>query len=99
MTEQAPFKVVPYDIGAANVIDRASGEKIGYVLGVYCGWEAFLSLTPGVPLVFEKRRWPDWRIAKVMRSDTYDVVVTKYQADAAEKVYASWLAIQEGVTA
>lgn len=37
-----PVKVVPYEPGAADVFDRGTGEKIGFVIrGFYKVWTAY----------------------------------------------------------
>lgn len=41
MAAPKPFKVVPYEIGAADVIDRKTGERVGYVVQWAIGWAAY----------------------------------------------------------
>jgi hypothetical protein len=85
---QRPYKVVPYEPQAADVIDRATGEKIGYVLKAYNGWEAFSLKARGVPLVFETIKAPE--AVRQVLGDTHEVKLTAYRADAAERVWAEW---------
>jgi hypothetical protein len=43
-----PVKVVPYEFGAADVFDRESGEKLGYVLqDFYSHWTAYVRSADG----------------------------------------------------
>lgn len=52
-----PYKVCPYEPGAASVVDRATNEGVGYVLADYWNnWEAFLVSNRGVPIGYFKRR-------------------------------------------
>jgi hypothetical protein len=41
MTPDKPYKVVPYEPDVADVIDRATGEKVGYVLKWSTGWVGY----------------------------------------------------------
>jgi len=40
-----PYKVCWYDFAAYNVVDREHGDRVGFVLAAYKGWDA-MSLVP-----------------------------------------------------
>ena len=75
-----PYKVRPFEIGAAEVIDRATDERVGYVLAAYRGWHAFLESDPGHAL-----RVGTWHCERLDR--TFDVIECRTRAVAAEKVW------------
>lgn len=84
-SDQRPFKVVAYEPGAAHVVNRKSGERIGYVLNNYYDWSAYLCSAPGVQLVFGQRRNGP-RLAEIL-GPVSDVVETRLRADAAMLVW------------
>lgn len=79
-SRHVPYKVVAYEPGAADVIDRATGEKVGYVLAAFRGWEAFLCSARGVNLTFGT--WHDARI-----NETFTLIRAHSRAGAAAKVW------------
>lgn len=79
------YKVVPYEQGAADVIDRLTGEKVGYVLEWANGWSAYMRARPGEELSFGTREHPEH--LRSILGDTYEVKHTRYRADAAERVW------------
>lgn len=95
-----PFKLRPYDEGdGAEVIERATDHRIGYVLRARVGWQAYLSAAAGWPLPFE---WFDrsededpksQRITEVLGWRWTPTLSTHYRADAAARV---WIAHTEG---
>jgi hypothetical protein len=68
------------------VIDRQTGEKIGYVLLWGGGWSAYLDSNPGTELIFGHRRWPEKR-RRAMGEGEFPVKFSRYRSDAAEKVW------------
>lgn len=98
--EVAPYKIVPYEEGdGAEVIDRATGHHVGYVLRANVGWQAYLSSAAGWPLPFE---WCDYtedesdraqRVNEVLGWRWVPMLSTHYRANAAERV---WIAHTEG---
>lgn len=87
-TIMKPYKVVPYEMGAADVIDRATGEKVGYILAWAKGWSAYLTSAPGVELSFGTQPTPE-ELRSIL-GDTYEVTHTRYRKDAAERVWRNW---------
>ena len=51
------YKVVWYDHGAYDIFDREHGDKVGYVLGTFNGWDAF-SLVP------QRRYLGEWKLRR-----------------------------------
>ena len=51
-----PYILRNYDHMAYHVIDRKTGEKVGYVLAGYTGWYAYLSSNPGVEVAHPRYR-------------------------------------------
>lgn len=68
-----PYKVVAQPKQIAHIIDRATGEQVGYVRAAYWGWEAYRA--NGTPIPFGATRWGD------------PIRVTRYRSDAASAVW------------
>jgi hypothetical protein len=53
-----PFKIVAYEPGAANVFDRATGRKVGFLLQDFAGnWSG--RFVPGGRVEIKERRRRD----------------------------------------
>ena len=95
-----PYKLVPYEDGfGAEIVDRATGHQIGYVLRARSGWEAYLLARPGWQLPFfwfnvvEDENETTRRFGEVLGYRWMPALTTHYRADAAERV---WRAHTEG---
>ena len=66
-----PYKLSWYLPGAYHVIDRATGQRCGWVLAAYYGWEGHVEDPPNY------MSWPDWEQYR-LRSRTADVVYERW---------------------
>lgn len=73
-----PYKLDVYEQGAAHVIDRATGKKMGYVLAGFTGWYAYDSRHPGRELSFGTSN---------VHGIRFTYYQTRYRADAADRVW------------
>lgn len=79
-----PYKVRPYEQGAADVVDRKTNAIVGYVLQNDRGWEAFLIAERGRALPITARFY--WSFAGGFNpaEPTYMMVTTHaHRSDAA----------------
>lgn len=53
-----PYKLVPYEAQAADVVARDSGERVGCVMKEWGGWFGYLRSKPGRPLSDGPRAYP-----------------------------------------
>lgn len=88
-----PWKFTDQDPGECNVADRATGRTVGYLRQNFHGnWSAFLTIAPGWALPF------GWRALTPFERQVYGgakrrpILTTKYQADAAARVWQAWTA-------
>ncbi|GAC1646406.1 MAG: hypothetical protein NVS9B11_18330 [Candidatus Dormibacteraceae bacterium] len=82
-----PYSIVPYEPGAANVIDRSTGAKVGFVLQWAHGWGAYVEI--GGELTFGTMPTEE-RLVEFM-GPTRAITRTRYRADAAARVWAEHL--------
>ena len=71
-----PYLLSWYDFGAYSVLDRATRKKVGYVLGAFKGWCAFLADTTQLDFG-----------TGVVNDIEFTRYATKYRRDAADRVW------------
>lgn len=86
-SDPKPYKVKPDEIDGAEVIDRVSGQVVGYLRRWAPGWSAYLTCQPGWELPAGWHTVED-RIAEALGWLRRPILHTKLRKDAAELVWA-----------